>query len=104
MKYFCVYDGNNTVSAIYHGVESMGDLSGLVFDELPSPEQNGLDPILKINLDDNTLYYEYVVRPPVLIDKLLSENTLLKAQVRAQSERSDFIEDVISELAAQLYK
>ncbi|MNO65887.1 hypothetical protein D3C76_566620 [compost metagenome] len=33
-----------------------------------------------------------------------SENTLLKAQLNAQSERSDFIEDVISELATQLYK
>ncbi|MOA44339.1 hypothetical protein D3C78_1666080 [compost metagenome] len=82
----------------------MDDLVGVAVDGLPFPEQNGLDPILKINLDSNTLYYDYVMRPPALIDNLLNENTLLKAQVNAQSERSDFIEDVISELATQLYK
>ncbi|MBT2293255.1 hypothetical protein J7E73_30005 [Paenibacillus albidus] len=38
------------------------------------------------------------------MEKLQKENALLKAQITAQSERSDFIEDVISELATQLYK
>ncbi|WP_246553573.1 XkdW family protein [Paenibacillus tritici] len=45
-------------------------------------------------------------KPPELTDveQLQRENALLKAQLAAQSERSDFIEDVISELATQLYK
>ncbi|WP_339245327.1 XkdW family protein [Paenibacillus sp. FSL F4-0243] len=45
-------------------------------------------------------------KPPKLseMEILQRENTLLKAQLNAQSERSDFIEDVISELATQLYK
>jgi hypothetical protein len=45
-------------------------------------------------------------KPPELTDveKLQRENALLKAQLAAQTERSDFIEDVISELATQLYQ
>lgn len=45
-------------------------------------------------------------KPPKLTEMeiLQRENSLLKAQLNAQSERSDFIEDVISELATQLYK
>ncbi|MNO09603.1 hypothetical protein D3C81_2328810 [compost metagenome] len=31
------------------------------------------------------------------------ENTLLKAQISTQAVRSDFIEDVIAELALQVY-
>jgi hypothetical protein len=47
-----------------------------------------------------------VNKPPKLTEMeiLQRENSLLKAQLNAQSERSDFIEDVISELATQLYK
>lgn len=45
-------------------------------------------------------------KPPELTDveQLQKENALLKAQLSAQTERSDFIEDVISEMASQLYK
>ncbi|MFD5020003.1 hypothetical protein ACFWMP_13965 [Paenibacillus sp. NPDC058367] len=102
--YFCTYNSSNTVYAIYHDMQYLDDVQGMAFEKIPTAEQNGLDPVLKINLNDNTLYYEYVARPPVLIDQLINENTLLKAQVKAQSERSDFIEDVISELATDLYK
>lgn len=34
---------------------------------------------------------------------LESENTLLKAQVQALSERDDFVEDVIAEMAMMIY-
>ncbi|UQZ33660.1 hypothetical protein C2I18_08970 [Paenibacillus sp. PK3_47] len=37
-------------------------------------------------------------------DRLENENKLLKAQISAQSERSDFIEDLIAELATQVYQ
>lgn len=60
IKYFCVYDSNKKVTAVYYDMESMGDLIGVVVDELPSPEQNGLEPVLKINLVNNALYYDYV--------------------------------------------
>ena len=41
--------------------------------------------------------------PPDRIEMLESENALLKAQLQAQTERSDFIEDCISEMAMQVY-
>lgn len=34
---------------------------------------------------------------------LTAENKLLKAQVQAQTERSDFLEDCLAEMAAQVY-
>lgn len=34
---------------------------------------------------------------------LMEENALLKAQLQAQSDRSDFIEDCIAEMAIQVY-
>lgn len=34
---------------------------------------------------------------------LISENTLLKAQIQAQSDRSDFVEDCIAEMATVVY-
>ena len=37
------------------------------------------------------------------IEALESENALLKAQLQAQTERSDFIEDCIAEMATQVY-
>lgn len=35
--------------------------------------------------------------------ELTSENTLLKAQIQAQSDRSDFVEDCIAEMATVVY-
>lgn len=40
---------------------------------------------------------------PTPIEELQSENKLLKAQVQAQTERNDFMEDCIAEMAAQVY-
>lgn len=37
------------------------------------------------------------------IKVLETENALLKAQLQAQSDRSDFIEDCIAEMAMQVY-
>ena len=34
---------------------------------------------------------------------IVAENKLLKAQLQAQSDRSDFIEDCIAEMAIQVY-
>ena len=40
---------------------------------------------------------------PTTIEDLKKENKLLKAQVQAQTERSDFIEDCIAEMAGVVY-
>ncbi|WP_405104518.1 XkdW family protein [Paenibacillus sp. FSL K6-1217] len=44
-------------------------------------------------------------KPPVLteMEQLQHENLLLKAQNSALSERADFIEDIIAEMAIQVY-
>ena len=39
----------------------------------------------------------------VFYDQLQQENKLLKAQLKAQTERSDFIEDCIAEMAGVVY-
>lgn len=36
-------------------------------------------------------------------EQLVKENELLKAQIKAQSDRSDFMEDCIAEMAMQVY-
>lgn len=40
---------------------------------------------------------------PDLITQLKQENKLLKAQLQAQTDRSDFIEDCIAEMAGVVY-
>lgn len=40
---------------------------------------------------------------PVTIEDLQAENKLLKAQVQAQTDRADFIEDCIAEMAGVVY-
>lgn len=40
---------------------------------------------------------------PTETEQLRAENKLLKAQIQAQSDRSDFIEDCIAEMATQVY-
>lgn len=44
-----------------------------------------------------------VVPIPGVTDLILQENKLLKAQLKAQTERSDFIEDCIAEMAGVVY-
>lgn len=38
-----------------------------------------------------------------ILDSLIEENKLLKAQLQAQVDRSDFIEDCIAEMAGVVY-
>lgn len=46
---------------------------------------------------------EYAEPELSVLDRLAAENKLLKAQVQAQTERSDFLEDCLAEMAAQVY-
>ena len=41
--------------------------------------------------------------PQPTITDLMKENELLKAQIKAQSDRNDFMEDCIAEMAMQIY-
>ena len=50
----------------------------------------------------NTLEVSTTV-PTVTVETLQQENKLLKAQLQAQSDRADFIEDCIAEMATQVY-
>ena len=43
------------------------------------------------------------IMPLSPIEQLQQENKLLKAQLQAQTERSDFIEDCIAEMAGVVY-
>lgn len=48
---------------------------------------------------------DYVPPEPVkTVDELAAENELLRAQVQAPSDRGEFIEDCIAEMAMQVYQ
>lgn len=51
----------------------------------------------------NAEHPEVEPEKPVTMEDLQAENKLLKAQVQAQTERSDFIEDCIAEMAGVVY-
>ena len=55
---------------------------------------------------DSNIIEKYITSPTIETspyDKLFQENKLLKAQLQAQTERSDFIEDCIAEMAGVIY-
>lgn len=51
----------------------------------------------------NAEHPEVEQEKPVTLEDLQAENKLLRAQVQAQTERSDFIEDCIAEMAGVVY-
>ncbi len=51
----------------------------------------------------NAEHPEVEPEKPVTVEDLQAENKLLRAQVQAQTERSDFIEDCIAEMAESVY-
>lgn len=51
----------------------------------------------------NAEHPEVEPEKPVTVEDLQAENKLLKAQVQAQTDRSDFIEDCIAEMAGVVY-
>lgn len=42
-------------------------------------------------------------RKPITIEDIQSENKLLKLQLQAQTDRSDFLEDCLAEMATIVY-
>lgn len=51
----------------------------------------------------NKEYPDIEPEKPTTIEDLKNENKLLKAQLKAQTDRSDFIEDCIAEMAGVVY-
>ena len=68
-----------------------------------SLEDNVKAVISVINYATRELTSGRVKRLQVENAELKSENTLLKAQLQAQSSRADFVEDCIAEMAMQVY-
>lgn len=54
-------------------------------------------------MDSNNVYSLLATPKDKELKNLQQENKILKAQIKAQTERSDFIEDCIAEMATQVY-
>lgn len=79
-----------------------GDYTGWEYDEYTTEVEDtpGLLDEVKANYDN--LLREAKANEKSKAD-LVAENALLKAQITAATERSDFIEDCIAEMAMQVY-
>lgn len=55
--------------------------------------------------DETGTFYQPGYKPQKLLtmEELAAENKLLKAQIQAQSVRSDFVEDCVAEMATLVY-
>lgn len=58
----------------------------------------------QILIDGNFLIFSGEKPVSEVIKEMNQENTLIKAQNQALTERADFIEDVVAEMAAQVYQ
>lgn len=54
-------------------------------------------------MESSNVYSLIVAPKDEELKNIQQENKLLKAQLQAQTERSDFIEDCIAEMAMQVY-
>ena len=73
--------------------------TGLLVQSIPKPTSNQSN-VLKY--DGKKLYYEDLSVQQ--IKELQDENVLLKAQTTAVAERTEFVEDVVAEMAIQVYR
>lgn len=53
--------------------------------------------------EDGNRFYKPISKIDDRVSKLESESGLLSAQVKAQSDRSEFVEDCIAEMATRVY-
>lgn len=88
MRYRILKDGEtlNTIVSNEEFVTAYCAENGYTFEAMPEPEHEPKQPT-----DSERLAL------------LESENTMLKAQVSAQSDQMDFYEDCIAEMAAVVY-
>lgn len=83
---------------------------GWAYDDTKEGDERFIKPVAPDGwvYDENTgTFYQEGWEPPETTDqkvyRLEQENKTLKAQVQAVSERNDFIEDCIAEMAMQVY-
>lgn len=86
----------------YFVLDSAGIIVDQFFCEDPSlaSELGGIPAVSGFGIGDRLYGSPFYDKQ---ISDLETENALLKAQLRAQTERSDFIEDCIAEMATQVY-
>lgn len=87
MRYAIINDG-----VIVNIIICEDDDVALLMDGIPVDDSYGIGDIFQFPKSESER-----------IGALESENALLKAQLQAQSERSDFIEDCIAEMAMLTY-
>lgn len=90
----------NRLGVTVVSVELPDDIVNYVeFDEIP--EGGGIP-----QLEDGRVIFvqpETLEAPVDPVEELQAENKMLKAQLQAQTDRSDFIEDCIAEMAMVVY-
>ena len=68
------------------------------------------DPSYRLHLDTENKKLVWLAPSPVTpmptdpVKVLQQENELLKSQIKAQSDRADFMEDCLAEMSAAVYK
>ena len=69
-------------------------------------QTNGCVPAsaIEISFEEYQALGFYIPTPEPALDALQAENKLLKAQLKAQTDRADFIEDCIAEMAVKVYE
>lgn len=90
MFYYLIYDGDNRV----------GYLVSKTARDIPNSVRVTEDEFVALGLPLSRPVSGY---QEVALSELSEENRMLKAQLQAQSDRSDFIEDCIAEMAMAVY-
>lgn len=85
MKYFTRAVGSNTLKCETNSEKDVALLVSVGWKEVSKDEYEQTIPV-------------YQGKEPEV-----DESTLIKAQIQAQSDRADFIEDCIAEMAMQIY-
>lgn len=81
----------------------VADYYGEAFARLCVEAPDEVRPNWYYDSGSNTFSKSPFIQPKPTAEDLAAENKLLKAQVQAQTERSDFLEDCIAEMAVQVY-
>lgn len=92
MRYLIYQDGQqvNAIEATEAFVTAYCAAHGYTWEESPLPETPAPDPTPTLTTEER-------------LDALEAENTLLQAQIAAQSDQMDFYEECIAEMAMVVY-
>lgn len=97
MKYFAIgLDNDKTICGATIEVDNEIEANKLL---ACGWEEIDYDLYMAISIDASIIQTDH----RMTTEELQEENKLLKAQLQAQVDRSDFIEDCIAEMAVQVY-